>query len=67
MAILDRRTIKRHNQAVTQWLVQWRGSSPDDATWEFAFDLQKRFPGFDIAAQPWGQGSTEGGSFDTHN
>ncbi|OMO69639.1 hypothetical protein COLO4_28993 [Corchorus olitorius] len=64
-AILDRRTVKRQNKAVTQLLVHWQGSLPEDATWEFAYDLQKRFPQFDISAQPWGQGPSDGGGIDT--
>lgn len=44
VAILDRRLTKRGNQAATQVLVHWSNSFPEDATWEFLFDLQKRFP-----------------------
>ena len=32
MAILDRRIVKRGNKAVTQWLIQWTNSFPEDAT-----------------------------------
>ena len=37
--ILERRIRKRGNQAVTQVLVQWSNSFPEDATWEYLPDL----------------------------
>lgn len=43
-AILDRRMYKKGNQAGTQWLLQWKGHSKDDATWEDADDICVRFP-----------------------
>ena len=46
VAILDRRMVKRGNQAATQVLVQWSNSFPEDATWEFWHDLHQRFPTF---------------------
>ena len=46
LAVLDRRTVKRGNQAATQVLVHWTNSFPEDATWEFLYDLQKKFPDF---------------------
>ncbi|OMO73222.1 hypothetical protein COLO4_27208 [Corchorus olitorius] len=52
LAILDRRTVKRQNRAVTQLLVHWKGSFPEDSTWEFAYDLQKKYPHFDNSATP---------------
>lgn len=48
--ILDRRMVKRGNKAATQLLVQWSDSDVAGATWELAFDLQKRFPNFDLAS-----------------
>ena len=36
VAILDRKVVKRRNQAVAQVLVQWSNSTPKDATWEDA-------------------------------
>ena len=44
MAILDKRIIKHHNKATTQWLIQWSNVSSADATWEFAFDIEQNFP-----------------------
>ena len=45
-AILDRMTVKKGNQAVTKVLVKWKHQLPEDATWEFFFDLKKEFPAF---------------------
>ena len=46
IAILDRRTVKIGNRAATQVLVHWTNSFPEDATWEFLYDLQQKFPNF---------------------
>lgn len=46
VAILDRRTVKRGNKPATQVLVHWTNSFPEDATWEFLYDLQQKFPTF---------------------
>ena len=46
-AILDRMTAKRRGQAVTKVLIQWKHQLPYDATWEFYYDLKRRFPQFD--------------------
>ena len=46
VAILARRMVKRGNQPVTQVLVHWTNSFPEDATWEFLFDLQQKFSEF---------------------
>ena len=40
LAILARRMVKRGNQPVTQVLVHWTNSFPEDSTWEYLFDLQ---------------------------
>ena len=45
-AILDRMTVKRRGRAVTKVLVKWKHSLPEDATWEFFFDLKQRYPHF---------------------
>ena len=44
IAILDRKLVKRGNSAVTKILVQWSDKLPEEATWEFFFDIQQRFP-----------------------
>ncbi|PRQ16581.1 putative chromatin remodeling & transcriptional activation CHROMO-DOMAIN family [Rosa chinensis] len=45
-AILQTRMVKRRGEAATQWLIQWFGTSPDEATWEFAHDIIQRYPDF---------------------
>ncbi|CAM8950454.1 unnamed protein product [Rhodiola kirilowii] len=45
-AILDRKMVKRHNQAVTKVLVQWKGQPKDQATWEFYQDFIATYPTF---------------------
>lgn len=42
--VLDTRLIKRNNAAAGQWLVQWAHLPAEEATWEFAEDMMKRFP-----------------------
>lgn len=60
VAVLDKRSIKRRNHAVVQWLVQWTDASLEEASWEDAEQIEKKFPTFD----PRGQGSFQGGSID---
>ncbi|KAL0690945.1 hypothetical protein Bca4012_090624 [Brassica carinata] len=47
-AILERKMVKRQERAVTSVLVQWVGQNEEEATWEFLFDLQKKFPEMDL-------------------
>ncbi|WOG95777.1 hypothetical protein DCAR_0415105 [Daucus carota subsp. sativus] len=61
LAVLEKRSIKRRNAAVVQWLIQWNGKQPEEATWEDASSIMQQFPQFD----PWGQGSFQDGSIDT--
>ena len=51
MAILDRKMVRRRHEAATLLLVHWFNSSPTDATWEFAKELQLRFPNFSLEAR----------------
>lgn len=44
--VLARRIYKKKDATGTQWLVQWKNSSPKDATWEDSEMMQQRFPGF---------------------
>ncbi|GMI66113.1 hypothetical protein HRI_000280600 [Hibiscus trionum] len=44
--ILDRRIGKRAGRAVTEVLVEWTNSFPEDATWEVLYLLQQQFPQF---------------------
>ena len=44
--ILDKMAIKTKGIVVTKVLVKWKLRLPDDATWEFYYDLEKKFPNF---------------------
>ncbi|KAL4302447.1 hypothetical protein GQ457_10G005140 [Hibiscus cannabinus] len=46
MKILDRRIGKKGNKAVTEVLVEWSNSFPEDATWEVLQKLQMDYPQF---------------------
>ncbi|KAF7126963.1 hypothetical protein RHSIM_Rhsim11G0145700 [Rhododendron simsii] len=61
VAVLDRRLVKYKRKLATQVLIQWSGSFPEDATWEFYHELLSKFPKF----QPWGQGPSQGAGHDT--
>lgn len=54
--ILARKMVKRQNRAVTQVLVKWVNQGEEEATWEFLYDLKKKFPNFETC----GQGSLGG-------
>lgn len=45
-AVLDRRIVKRFNQAATHVLVPCKGLSRAEAAWELAENLALRFPQF---------------------
>ena len=45
-AVLDRKMVKKGNRAETKLLIHWKNLSPAEATWEFAFELRRRFPSF---------------------
>lgn len=51
LAVLDTRTIQRRNTSVLQWLIHWSHLSSEDATWEDAYYIHKKFPAF--LAQPF--------------
>ncbi|GMI86825.1 hypothetical protein HRI_002351800 [Hibiscus trionum] len=44
--ILDRRIGKRGGRAVTEVLMEWTNSFPEDSTWEALYQLQQQFPQF---------------------
>ena len=46
LSILDRRIVKKHGQAVTEVLVQWRNTFPEDSTWESFATLLQLYPDF---------------------
>lgn len=45
-AILERGVFKKNNEPVTKWLIKWLGAADEEATWEEAEDIQRRFPDF---------------------
>ena len=46
ISILDRRMVKKQGQAVTEVLVQWRNTFPEDSTWEVFSLFQQNYPHF---------------------
>ncbi|KAI5433100.1 hypothetical protein KIW84_020402 [Lathyrus oleraceus] len=50
--ILKRRSIQRHNRAVTEVLIQWKGEAMEEATWELLYKLKLQFPYFDVTVVP---------------
>ena len=44
--ILEKKMVNRQNRPVTKLLVQWKGSTPQQATWEFYQDFIAKFPDF---------------------
>nr|GEY02193.1 Ty3/gypsy retrotransposon protein [Tanacetum cinerariifolium] len=45
-AVLDQKLVKRRNRIAMKVLVQWKGQTTQDATWEFLDELKLRFPDF---------------------
>ena len=46
ISISDRRIGKKGGKAVTEILVHWRNTLPEDATWEVLSAFQQQFPTF---------------------
>ena len=44
VAILDRKIVRRGNKATVQFLIQWEGQTPEDASWQDADHMLQRFP-----------------------
>lgn len=44
--VLERRSVKRGNVAVVQWLVQWSHAIPEDSSWEDAAVIMDQYPNF---------------------
>ncbi|GKE92250.1 retrotransposon-related protein [Tanacetum coccineum] len=44
--VLDRKMVKDNNRRVVYVLIQWSNGSPNNATWELATALEKKFPNF---------------------
>ena len=45
-AILDKRMVKHQNAAQGQYLVQWQGFPPEEATWEPVAFVEQHYPQF---------------------
>jgi len=48
VAVLGRKMVKKGNKAAVQFLVQWEGQSPEDASWQDADNMIQRFPDLTI-------------------
>ena len=46
LCILDRRMVKKQGRAVTEVLIQWRNTFPEDSTWELFTTIQQKYPQF---------------------
>lgn len=55
--IMERKMVQRRGQAATMVLVKWANQLEEKATWEYLFDLKKKYPQFSY--KPCGQGSLE--------
>ena len=51
-AILSRKIVRCHNLPITQVLIQWKLTQPEDATWEDLSTIQTQFPYFSTVAAP---------------
>lgn len=45
-AVLETKMVRHQNKAVTKVLVQWKGSTPEQATWEYYKDFISKYPQF---------------------
>ncbi|XP_004300989.1 PREDICTED: uncharacterized protein LOC101299196 [Fragaria vesca subsp. vesca] len=44
--VLDMAVVTKRKRAVTKWLVAWKGLPLEDATWEEAYSMVRKFPDF---------------------
>ena len=44
--ILERKMVQRRGQAATMVLVKWANQLREEATWEYLYELQKKYPEF---------------------
>jgi len=42
--VLERKLVRRGNKAAVQFLIQWEGQGPEDASWEDAQVMMQSFP-----------------------
>lgn len=45
--VLARKMVNRQGKAATKVLIKWSNEAIEEATWEFLFDIQKKFPDFE--------------------
>jgi hypothetical protein len=46
-AILQRRLVNKGSKVALQWLIQWSNLPIDEATWEYAYEIKRKWPEFD--------------------
>jgi len=46
LAILARIMKKQNNKSITEVLVQWAETNPEDAVWRNLYEMQQKFPDF---------------------
>lgn len=44
--VLERKMVQRQGKAATMVLLKWMNQAVEEATWEFLFDIQKKFLSF---------------------
>lgn len=45
---LARKMVQRQGKTATMVLVQWKGQTAEEATWEYLFDMKKKYPKFEF-------------------
>lgn len=46
--VLASRKVAETGQEVQQWLIQWAGKTPEEATWEDVVNMRSQFPTFNL-------------------
>lgn len=50
--VLERKMVQCQGRAVTMILIKWTNEEEEEeATWEFFFDIQKKYPSFESCGQ----------------
>lgn len=52
-SLLDRKMVKQGRVAATKVLVKWKARPPEQATWEYYYDLLLKFPNIHPCGQGW--------------
>ncbi|KAG2271825.1 hypothetical protein Bca52824_066380 [Brassica carinata] len=45
-SVLERKMVQRQGRAATMVLIKWTNETIAEATWEYLFDIEKKFPHF---------------------